>query len=138
MDVSIASFEIAGMIQEFRGGEWQAMLQTAGSYDPEAGPGVRFRFRSDQQYTGVHDPDLDRILDAAAGTFDAAERERLYREAAKRISDNAYAPFLFAFAPTQVAARNLQGPGLSTEIPPLFINTGILWQDVQWAAHEPR
>jgi hypothetical protein len=38
---------------------------------------------------------------------------------------------LFAFAPTQVAVRNLRGPGLTTEIPPLFINTGILWPDVQ-------
>jgi peptide/nickel transport system substrate-binding protein len=71
-------------------------------------------------------------------TFDVAERERLYREAAKRISDNAYAPFLFAFAPTQVGARDLQGPGLLTQIPPLFINIGILWQDVRWAAQEAR
>jgi len=132
MDVSIGSYEMSGMIGQFTGGEWQAMLQTSGSYDPEAGASVTFRFRSDQRYTGVHDQALDRILDAAAGSFDVAQRERLYVEAAKYISDNAYAPFLFAFAPTQFAVRGLEGPGLTTEIPPVFINTAVLWQDVQW------
>jgi peptide/nickel transport system substrate-binding protein len=132
IEVSIASYEIPTLIREFQTGDWHAMLQTAGSYDPEAGPSVTFRFRSDQQYTGVYDDELDGILDAAAGTFDAAERERLYLQAATHISDNAYAPFLFAFAPTQVAVRNIRGPGVTTEIPPLFINTAILWQDVHW------
>lgn len=133
LTVSIESYELAEMIREFRSGEWQAMLQTSGSFDPEAGGGVSFRFRSDQPYTGVHDPVLDKLLLDAAGTIDPTVRDRLYFEAAKRISENAYAPFLFAFGPAQVAVKNLTGPGLTTKIPSIMLNTAVLWQDVTLA-----
>jgi len=133
IEVSIASYELPNVIREFRSGEWEAMLQTAGSFDPEASGGVSFRFRSDQPYTGVHDPELDQLLLAAAGTFDAEERDRLYAQASKHISDNAYAPFLLAFAPAQLTVRGLVGPGLTTRIPPVIVNTGVLWQDVRFA-----
>jgi peptide/nickel transport system substrate-binding protein len=135
MNVSIASHDLPAVISQFQTGDWRAMLQTAGSYDPEAGPGVSFRFRSDQRYSGVNDENLDGLLDAAAASSDLAERDRLYRETAKHISDNAYAPFLLAFAPAQVAVRGLAGPGLTTQIPPIFVNTGVLWQDVRFASH---
>jgi peptide/nickel transport system substrate-binding protein len=134
IEVSIQSYGLPRMIQEFQSGKWQAMLQTVGSYDPEAGGGVSFRFRSDQPYTGVHDASLDQLLITAAGTVDPDVRDRLYLEAAKHISDNAYAPFLFAFAPAQLAIRGLTGPGLTTKVPPIFVNTAVLWQDVAFAA----
>jgi peptide/nickel transport system substrate-binding protein len=134
IEVSIVSFQIAPLIRQFQTGEWDAMLQTAGSFDPEAGASVSFRFRSDQVYTGVHDASLDAILDAAAATFEPSERGRLYKMAAKRISDQSYAPFLFAFAPTQVTVKGIEGPGVTTRIPPIFINTGVLWQDVRFIA----
>jgi peptide/nickel transport system substrate-binding protein len=134
IDVSIVTDEIAPLIARFQSGNWHAMLQTAGSYDPEAGASVSFRFRSDQRYTGVRDPNVDRLLDLAAATFDSAERDRVYEETSKYISDQAYAPFLFAFAPTQIVVRGLEGPGLTTRIPPIFINTGVFWQDVRFAA----
>jgi peptide/nickel transport system substrate-binding protein len=132
IEVSIATYDIAPIIERFRSGNWHALLQTAGSYDPEAGGSVSFRFRSDQQYTGVHDSDLDRVLDRAAATIDAAERDRIYVQVSEYINDQAYAPFLFAFAPTQVVVRELEGPGLTTQIPPIFINTGVFWQDVRF------
>jgi peptide/nickel transport system substrate-binding protein len=132
IEVTIATYDIAPLIERFQSGNWDAMLQTAGSYDPEAGASVSFRFRSDQRYTGVHDSKLDGLLDHAAAIFDPTERERVYAEVSEYISDQAYAPFLFAFAPTQVVVRGLAGPGLTTQIPPIFINTGILWQDVRF------
>ncbi len=135
--VSIASYQIQPLIRHFQSGEWQAMLQTTGSFDPEAGASVSFRFRSDQTYTGVRDVELDRLLDAAAATFDLGERDRLYSEVARHISDNAYSPFLFAFAPTQVAVRNLEGPGLTTRIPPISVNTAVLWHDVRFVREHP-
>jgi peptide/nickel transport system substrate-binding protein len=134
IDVSIATYDVAPIIEKFQSGNWDAMLQTAGSYDPEAGASVSFRFRSDQRYTGVRDPHLDGLLDRAAATMDPIERDGVYVEVAEYISDHAYAPFLLAFAPTQVAVRGLEGPGLTTKIPPIFINTAILWQDVRFVA----
>jgi peptide/nickel transport system substrate-binding protein len=134
MEVTIESYELATLIQEFRSGGWQAMLQTSGSFDPEASGGVTFRFRSDQPYTGVHDPELDRLLLDAAATFDPMERDRLYFEAAKYISDNAYAPFLVALAPAQLTAGGLVAPGLTTRIPPILVNTAVQWQDARIAS----
>lgn len=136
IETSIVTYDVAPLIAQFLSGSWEAMLQTAGSYDPEAGPSVSLRFRSDQPYTGVHDPDLDRMLDRAAATFDPAERERLYREVSEHISSHAYGVFLFAFAPTQIAARGIEGPGLTTQIPPISINAGVLWQDVRLTSRE--
>lgn len=132
IEVSIATYDIARLIERLSSGNWHAMLQTAGSYDPEAGASVSIRFRSDQLYTGVHDEVLDHLLDRAAATIDPVERERIYVEAAEHIAEQAYAPFLFAFAPTQVVVRGLEGPGLTTQIPPILINTGVLWQDVRF------
>jgi peptide/nickel transport system substrate-binding protein len=107
------------------------MLQTAGSYDPDAASGVSLRFRSGQIFSGVADPDLDQVLFDAAGEVDPQRRDALYQQAAARISDRAYAPFLFAFRPTQLTTRGIEGPGLTTRIPPILINTAVLWQDVR-------
>ncbi|HLU54510.1 MAG TPA: ABC transporter substrate-binding protein [Pseudonocardia sp.] len=130
IDVQIESYELSTLIQEFNSGEWQSMLQTAGAWDPAAGVGVGFRFSSDSPFTGVKDPELDRLLDTAEATLDPAERERLYVEANRYISDHAYAPFGLAFAPANLAAEGVYGPGLTTKIPPIVVNTGVLWDEV--------
>jgi peptide/nickel transport system substrate-binding protein len=75
------------------------MLQTAGSYDPAAGVGVAFRYASQSPFSGVHDKKLDGMLGQAAGTLDSGQRKSLYDQAAKYMNDEAYSPFLFAFAP---------------------------------------
>ncbi len=131
IEVAITAHDVAELVQRFQSGEWQAMLQTAGSYDPESSTGVNLRFGSGQVFSGVNDPELDRIIrDASAA--DPALRGALYLQAAQRISDEAYAPFLFAFAPTQIAVNGIEGPGLTTKIPPIAVNTAVLWQDVKF------
>lgn len=135
IDVTIHSWELSTLITEFESKKWQAMLQTAGSWDPEAGVGVPFRFRSDSPFTGVFDPKLDKLLNDAAATLDEQERAELYAEAGKYISDEAYAPFLFAFAPANIAAKGVHGPGLTTKIPPMLVQPGILWEDV-WMSQQ--
>lgn len=134
IEVTIETHDLATLVREFQSHQWQAMLQMAGSHDPEAGSGVSLRFRSDQIFSGVHDAELDQILLDAAGEVDATRRDALYATAGKHISDNAYAPFLFAFAPTVLARKGIEGPGLTTKIPPILINTAILWQDVRAGA----
>lgn len=128
--VKTENYQLSGVIQAFTGGKWQAMLQTAGAWDPAAGVGVGFRFNSGVPYSGVADPALDKLLLEAISTTDDAERQTKYDEAAKLISDKAYAPFGLAFAPTNVAAKGVWGPGLTTKIPPLAVNTGVHWHEV--------
>ncbi|MGH3322511.1 MAG: ABC transporter substrate-binding protein [Streptosporangiaceae bacterium] len=133
----IHSWQLATLVKQFQGKKWQAMLQTAGAWDPAAGVSVGFRFSSDSPFTGVHDKKLDAMLQRAAATLDKDKRAKLYARAGKYISDHAYAPFLFAFAPANVAVKGVHGPGLTTKIPPLLVNPAVLWDEV-WIAESAR
>lgn len=130
--VNIESYDLGQLITRFQSHQWQAMLQSAGSYDPESGPGLGFRFRSNARFSGVKDAELDRLLDTGAATIDPQARDKTYREIGRYLSDKAYGPFLLAQAPAQIS-HGLYGPGLTTKIPPIFIGTAILWDDV-WRA----
>ena len=130
IEVTIEVQELSTQIRAFQSGKWESMLMAIGSYDPEAGPGLSFRFHSEGAYTGVRDETLDRLIVDAAGAVDPSERGMLYLAAGKHLSDSAYAPFLFAPSRAQVTVPALHGPGLTTKIPPVFINTGVLWPEV--------
>jgi peptide/nickel transport system substrate-binding protein len=128
--VNIHSDELNTLIGDFNSHKWQAELQTAGAWDPAAGVGVQFRFQSNSPFSGVSDPDLDSLLSQAAAQTDPAQRDNFYSQASKLISDKAYAPFMFAFAPADIATTNVHGPGLTTKIPPVLVNSGVLWDQV--------
>ncbi|GAB2997994.1 ABC transporter substrate-binding protein [Amycolatopsis acidiphila] len=131
--VVMHSDELNALIGDFNSNRWQAMLQTAGSWDPAAGVGVSFRFSATSPFSGVADPKLDDLLNQAAADVDPAGRDALYTQAGKYVSDNAYAPYILAFAPTNLSVRGVHGPGLTTKIPPLLVNTGVQWDGV-WMA----
>ncbi|TQM76736.1 peptide/nickel transport system substrate-binding protein [Thermopolyspora flexuosa] len=130
IEVEIVDHQLATLIKEFQTNKWQAMLQTAGAWDPASGVGVGFRFTSTSPYSGIKDPKIDELVRKASATIDQAERERLYTELGQYISDNAYAPFGLAFAPGNVVVKGVYGPGLTTKIPPLMVNTGVIWDEV--------
>ena len=125
----IESYDLAGLIKAF-GGKWQSMLQTAGAWDPAIGVGVGFRFNSHSPFTGVKDPELDKTLTDAAATLDENKRQELYDSAGKLISDKSYAPFMFAFAPANLARKGVYGPGLTTKLPAVAVNPPVSWPDV--------
>jgi peptide/nickel transport system substrate-binding protein len=126
----IKSYDLGPLIQAFQSKKWTAMLQTAGSYDPAAGVGVAFRYASQSPFSGVHDKKLDAMLGQAAGTLDQGERKSLYDQAAKYMNDEAYSPFLFAFAPASVAAKGVTGPGLTTALTAVVVTPSILYDQV--------
>ena len=126
---TIHSDQLNGLVQNFSG-KWQAMLQTAGAWDPAIGVGVGFRFNSTSPFSGVNDPTIDNLLQQAGQITDASQRDALYLQVGQRISDQAYAPYILAFAPASVATKNVHGPGVTTLIPPVVVNTGIIWDEV--------
>jgi peptide/nickel transport system substrate-binding protein len=130
INVTIEKYQLSTLVQQFNSGRWQSMLQTAGAWDPASGVGVGFRFRSNSPFSGVADPRLDQLLNDADATIDPKERENLYVEAAELIADKAYAPFGLAFAPVNLAVTGVHGPGLTTKIPPIVVNSTILWDKV--------
>ncbi len=127
---TISSYDLASLIQQFTSRKWQAMVQTAGSYDPAAGVGVAFRFSSQSPFSGVHDTHLDGLLNAAAGTLNQSARCSLYAQAASYINQQAYGPFYFSFAPANIAAKGVTGPGLTTALPSVVVTPMILWENV--------
>jgi peptide/nickel transport system substrate-binding protein len=130
MKVTIHVDQLANVIQQFQGKKWQASLQTAGAFDPAAGLGVVFRFGSKSPFSGVQDPKLDGMFAAAAAAQSDSQRGTLYNQAAKYISDNAYAPFLFPVNGWNIAAKNVSGPGLTTLLPASAVRPEILWDQV--------
>lgn len=135
IDVTTDNYQLSTLIDEFLGGEWQAMLQTAGAWDPAAGVGVAFRFGSTAPFSGVGDEELDALLDAGIATLDPDERFAIYQDAGELIAQEAYAPFGLAFAPANIAAEGVYGPGLTTRIPAIAVNSGVLWERV-WTVEQ--
>ena len=130
---TLHSYPLNGLIQAFlaNGGKsWQAMIQTAGAYDPAGGVGVGFRFNSTSPFSGVHDPKLDNILAQASASSDLSVRCPLYNQAAEYIAKNYYGPFYFSFAPANVSMKGVAGPGLTTPLPAVSVTPAILWEDV--------
>jgi peptide/nickel transport system substrate-binding protein len=123
-------YTLTPLIGAFIGGKWQAALQTAGSWDPAAGVGVAFRFSATSPFSGVHDNALDTLLNAAAGSFNNKSRAKDSAAAAAYMAKQAYGPFLFSWAPNQIFAKNVSGPGLSTPLPAVVVSSNVLWEDV--------
>jgi peptide/nickel transport system substrate-binding protein len=132
INTTIHLYSLAGLIQQFDTKKWQAALQTAGAWDPAAGVGLGFRFLSQSPFSGVHDPKLDALILGGQGVVDPAARDKIYQQAAQYIAKNADGPFLFPLASWNVAVHGVQGPGLTTVIPSVVVNTPPLWQDVSF------
>ena len=132
---TLHSYPLAGLIQAFtvnKGKDWQAMIQTAGAYDPAAGVGVGFRFNSMSPFSGVHDPKLDTLLLNASGSTDLPTRCKIYDQAAAYIAKNYYGPFYFSFAPANVSVRGVGGPGLTEPLPAVVVTPTVLWENVYY------
>ena len=126
-------YPLNALIQAFTangGKSWQAMIQTAGAYDPSSGVGVGFRFTSTSPFSGVHDPKLDTILNNAEASSNLSTRCADYDQAAEYIAKNYYGPFYFSFAPANVAVKGVVGPGLTSPLPAVVVAPAVPWEDV--------
>jgi peptide/nickel transport system substrate-binding protein len=139
LKVSLTSWPLSGLIAAFEanhGKSWEAMVQTAGAYDPAGGVGVGFRFESDSPFSGVHDPKLDTLLqDAQAPPGDPTSQSgrcQYYDEAAEYIAKNYYGPFYFAFSPANISVHGIGGPGLTTQLASVAVVPTIPWEDVYY------
>lgn len=146
INVNIESKALGDVITDFTNGDWESMLQTTGAWDPAAGIGVGVRFGSTSPFSGTPLPDgadsaaqaiqeglsteLDGLLEDAAAAVDEDERSTLYQEAAAMIAEEAYGPIGPAFSPAQVVRSGVHGPGLTTPIPALAVNSGVLYDRV--------
>lgn len=135
LKVKQSSWPLQGLIAAFEangGKSWQSMVQTAGAYDPAGGVGVGFRFQSTSPFSGVHDPQLDKLLLEAQGSTNLATRCGFYDQAAAYIAKNYYGPFYFAFSPANISVHGVAGPGLSSPLASVAVVPTIPWEDVYY------
>jgi peptide/nickel transport system substrate-binding protein len=135
LHVDVSSWNLQQLIAAFEanhGKSWEAMVQTAGAYDPAGGIGVGFRFSSLSPFSGVHDPQLDKLLNEAQGSTNLATRCSYYDQAAEYIAKNYYGPFFFTLAPANVSVHGIGGPGLSTPLASVAVVPTIPWEDVYY------
>ena len=135
LKVKVQSWPLSGLIAAFEangGKTWQAMVQTAGAYDPAGGVGVGFRFGSTSPFSGVHDPKLDTLLTEAQGSTTLSTRCGFYSQAAAYIAKNYYGPFYFTFSPANVSVHGVSGPGLTTPLASVAVVPTIPWEAVYY------
>jgi peptide/nickel transport system substrate-binding protein len=130
---TLQSYVLNSLIQAFEknnGKWWQSMVQTAGAFDPAGGIGVSFRFSSTSPFSGVHDPHLDTLLNQAQGSTSLPTRCNYYHQAQEYIAKNYYGPFYFSLDPTNVSAKGIGGPGLTSAVPAVAVTPTIPWESV--------
>jgi peptide/nickel transport system substrate-binding protein len=130
---TLKSYVLNSLIQAFyqnNGKVWQSMVQTAGAFDPAGGIGVAFRFSSESPFSGVHDPKLDTLLNEAQGSTNLSTRCNYYHQAQEYIATNYYGPFYFSLNPTNVSAKGIGGPGLTSAVPAVAVTPTIPWESV--------
>ncbi len=135
LHVKESSWPLSGLIAAFEangGKSWQAMVQTAGAYDPATGVGVLFRFGSHSPFSGVHDPKLDTLLSEAAGSTNLSTRCGFYNQAEAYIAKNYYGPFFFNFSPPNVAVHGVSGPGITEPLASVAVVPTIPWESVYY------
>jgi peptide/nickel transport system substrate-binding protein len=135
INAATTNYSLADLIAAFEangGKQWQALVQTAGAYDPAGGVGVGFRFQSTSPFSGVHDPHLDQLLLEAQGSANVSTRCSYYDQAAEYIAKNYYGPFYFSFSPANISVKGVGGPGLSSPLAAVAVTPAIPWEDVYY------
>lgn len=121
IDTSLDAVDLPTLVQQYHSNSWQVAEAQSGGFDPALIPGLAFRFASNATYTGVHDPNLDKMMATAAATSNVAVRTKDYDEIYSYVARHAYAPVLYA-APSNftVTVKGLSGLGLTTSNTPNY------------------
>jgi peptide/nickel transport system substrate-binding protein len=135
MKVTIKSLQLGQLATKtLPSGKWQAELASSGAWDPGAGVGVALRFSSTSPFAGVKDPHLQELLNESTATAVSSQRDKVYQKITKYMSDKAYGTFGFAAPNANLAAKGVHGPGLTTKVPAIAVNSPVIWSEV-WASN---
>jgi peptide/nickel transport system substrate-binding protein len=123
ISATIDQANIGTAIAEFKADSWQGGLPSGGDFDPSLGTGLG-EYLSTSLLTGVKNPKMDALINAAASTIITAKRVDLFKQIFQMASDQAYGPFTPLVPVYNLAVRGVSGPGLTTNAPQTF------WEDV--------
>ena len=134
MNVKIGTYaDLASLIQDYEGHQWQLVPLSVGAWDPADAIGVAFFMHSGATYTGIDDARVDSLIAQGLGSSDLGTRSATYSQLAKYLVQKAYLPFICSATTWDIAAKGVQGPGLTTQAPGGDVGPEVFWQDVSMA-----
>lgn len=104
--------------------DWEMDFQSNGVVTGDADFVLRRLYHSSANRTGYANPELDKVLDAAAASVDQEERKTLYAEACKIIWDEAVGIYPFTLVQSFIARSNVQGFEPTASFP-VFTNVTV-------------
>jgi peptide/nickel transport system substrate-binding protein len=125
MHVTVNEVNLATLISTTQNKSYDVQMGGVGGLDPSIGlSGIDNQETGSGPFTGVNDPVLNGLANRAQELTNPTARQKAYFEIYKRISDNAYEPFLFAIPKAVLAVKSL------TAVNPLPGNTApvINWE----------
>lgn len=115
MKVTIkADPDLSAFVAEYNTHKWTVIPASIGSFDPAGGIGVAFRLASTGPFTGIHDPTVDKYIDAGESAVNLKVRAKAYASLAKYLSQAAYTPFVCTPTSWDIVDKGVSGPGLTT------------------------
>src|SRR3954452_3079679 len=95
-DMKIRVTEFATSLKQGEQGEYQAyLIGWSGRTDPDGNSYIFFKTKAPQNNSGISSPEIDKALDEARLTSDAAKRKAIYERAAKVV--NSEIPILYLY-----------------------------------------
>ena len=95
-DMKIRVTEFATALKQGEQGEYQAyLIGWSGRTDPDGNSYIFFKTKAPQNNSGISNPEIDKALDEARLTSDAAKRKAIYERAAKVV--NSEIPILYLY-----------------------------------------
>lgn len=108
----------AEVLTAFKTKSWQAYLGSMdGATDPALSGGLAGTLTTAGTESGLHDAKLDTMINQAGSIVNPEKRRALYSQIYKYISDNAYAPMMFAQSQHNISQKNITGLGSGLIIP---------------------
>jgi peptide/nickel transport system substrate-binding protein len=95
-DMKIRVTEFATSLKQGEQGEYQAyLIGWSGRTDPDGNSYIFFKTKAPQNNSGISNPEIDKALDEARLTSDAAKRKAIYERVAKVV--NSEIPILYLY-----------------------------------------
>lgn len=122
--------QISDEVAQYDTGKWAAFFTTGGAYDPAGSDGVALGFSSKSAISGVHDPELDKLINEGAAKVGYSARAAVYKQINALITQKAYSPNICAPDTWDIMDKGVSGPGLTTTWGNYGNGPAVLWEDV--------
>jgi peptide/nickel transport system substrate-binding protein len=110
INMRIRVTEFATSLKQAEAGEYQAfLLAWSGRSDPDGNVYVFYKCKAPLNYSGICNPDLDKLLDESRIPSDAAQRKSIYEKLTKIILDDH--PILYLYHPRVLIAHTVRLEG---------------------------